>query len=298
MISYYSSFNLLGNNRRPIPPYKPLPTEPSYHKGRPEENPDKPLHLQVQESILEHNSGKKVDHEENQSEDPKTSEASSQKNESFMKLKDFQHENETELRIHNGNTTKKHQSSVQIDKAQSSSSLNNSQLVSVLSQSSYGIDSDTTLPKPVIPLELGSSAGLESEGTLQTDNSKDSYVFLSVTPETTSETVFETTLNIETSSSVQLIENTHTLTKVQSTAAPAEKNNKRLAASTLFMDLEPSKAVEEDVEIKSSFSTPTDGLTSFVRTTESSLKTYNHPLHSTTPTLTYSKTPGNFRLLY
>ncbi|XP_033218713.1 uncharacterized protein LOC117174095 isoform X2 [Belonocnema kinseyi] len=288
---WQQTYNRHSNNHRPIPPYKPLPTELLYHKRRPEDNPDKPLDLQVQESMSEHNSGKKVDHEENKSENPKKSEKSSQKNESFIKLKDFQNENETEFRINGEITTKKYQSSVQIDKTQNSLSLNNSQLISVPNKSSYGIDPDTILPKPVIPLESGSSAVLESEGTSQSDNCKDSDVFPSITTETTSETVFKTTLNIETSSSVQLIENAHTLTNVHSTAASAEKNNKHLTASTLLLDLDPSKAVEEDVEIKSSFSTPTVGLTSFVRTTESSLKTYTHPVHSTSPTFTYPKTP-------
>ena len=281
-----------------------MPTEPSHHKGRPEDKPEKPLDLQAQEAMSEHNSGNKVDHEEKQSENPRKPESSYQKNESFMKLKDSQNENKTELKLNKENTTKKHQSQ-QMDKAQSSSlSLNNSLLGSVLNQSSNGMISETFLPKPVIPLETGSSAVLESEDHIQTDKFKDSSVIPSVTPETTTKTVFQTTLNIETSSSVQLIQNTNTLTEVQSTTTTTtttsnnnnNNNNKHSTTNTMVFDLEPSQVVEEDVEIKSSFSTPTDGLTSFVRTTESSLKTYNHPLHSTS-TFVHSKTPGNFYIL-
>ena len=268
---------VLGNNRRPIPPYKPLPTESSFHKERPENKPEKPLDHQVQGTVSEHNAGNKVNHGENQSENPKVPDLSYQKNESSITTPYSKNENKTtELTYNEGNTTKKYQQSQKTDKVPVALSPGNFQSNLGPSQSLNVNHSEVLSPKP-------------------TDNSKNNGVVPSVTPETTANTVFETTLNIETSSSVQLIENVHTTTEAESSVVPLEGSDvKYSTASTPVLDLQPSKTVEEDMEIKSSVSTPTDGLTSFVRTTESLLQTHNHPLLSTSTPFMHSNTPGNF----
>lgn len=282
-------FTRPGNNRRPIPPYKPLPTEPSFpHKERPNNKPNKKFDLQTQGTMLEPNSGNKVvDHEENQqAENQKKPETSSQKNQLFMASEGYQGGNKTVVEF-KPNQANKQQSFQQSNNVQSSSSLNST-------QSSQSINTDsgaliTLLPKPVIPLETESMVAIVSESK---DPAKADDSEVSSTSESTPISVFQTTLNIETSSSIQLIENTHTVT-LQSTNAPSEENNiKHSTESTPVLDLEPSKVMEADMEIKSSLSTPTEGLTNYIRTTESSLKTHNHPLHSTPSSNIHSALPS------
>ncbi|XP_051175207.1 uncharacterized protein LOC127290466 isoform X2 [Leptopilina boulardi] len=253
-------FNRPGNNRRPIPPYKPLPTQSSFHKEKPPK---------IDHQISEHSSINKVDQE-------------TTTNSQFFLTDNYQSTTEIiELKPNQLITT---------EKTLKDESMNKSQAIFISNQTN-GIVSDTLLPKPVIPLETESPLVLHSNDFIQT-NSDNNGVIPSISPETTTTTtqpIFQTTLNIETSSSIQLIENTQIITDLHPTIIPLEEHGKFSTIIPSILNLEPSRIIDEDVEIKSTSTIPTEKLTNSVTKMELPFRSNVHPLYSATNF--YSKHP-------
>lgn len=119
---------------------------------------------------------------------------------------------------------------------------------------------------------------------------------LKTSSSTSSRTMTMTTLRIETSSSIQVIEPTRTIADVKSTAVTTESNLEETSetsttSSSVEPSLEPSRVVEENSDnTRSSVSTPTEGLpSSFTRTQSPVEKTV---VHHPKPVATFSKNQG------
>lgn len=272
-----------GINRRPIPPYKPLPTQSSFHKEKPQKV-DKPL-------VIPGSTEQKPGNIDDNSEDIHTIESTKRPETDYFFTNKYQ-DTLSELKPNQQTTTEKSFDEV---KNQEISSPNKSQTISISNQLMNGIVSDTLLPKPVIPLETESPLVLHSKDSVQTDDS-DNGVIPSISPETTTQQpVFQTTLNIETSSSVQLIENTQIVTEMHPTIIPLEESSTIIPS---MLNLEPSRVVKEDTELKSTSVIPTEGLISSVTKMEfPPFRTPVHPFYSASATNFYSKYPGTFFLL-
>lgn len=270
-------FNRPGINRRPIPPYKPLPTQSSFHKEKPQKV-DKPL-------VIPGSTEQKPGNIDDNSEDIHTIESTKRPETDYFFTNKYQ-DTLSELKPNQQTTTEKSFDEV---KNQEISSPNKSQTISISNQLMNGIVSDTLLPKPVIPLETESPLVLHSKDSVQTDDS-DNGVIPSISPETTTQQpVFQTTLNIETSSSVQLIENTQIVTEMHPTIIPLEESSTIIPS---MLNLEPSRVVKEDTELKSTSVIPTEGLISSVTKMEfPPFRTPVHPFYSASATNFYSKYP-------
>lgn len=231
---------------------------------------------------MEHNSGNRITTEEIQTESTKIPEMNSQKTE-FPPTEKYQEE----LKPNQSQTTEKY-----LEIKNQEMSLNKSQMLSISNQSASGINVlDTLLPKPVIPLETESPIVLQSKDPAQTDDS-DNGVIPSISPETTTETMFQTTLNIETSSSVQLIENTQIVTEAHPTIIPLEEHSQFSTIIPSVLNLEPSRIIEDDAEIKSTSTIPMEGLIKSITKMEVPLRTQIHPLYSAPTTNFFTKSLG------
>ena len=144
-------------------------------------------------------------------------------------------------------------------------------------------------PKPVIPLEVPikptkASKINDSQGSSSSEksNSRPSI------PKTSTKSYSTSTLNIETSSSVHIIEPTSSKPVVQSTAANINANSSNVTSASSTITLEPSKTIESESTAASSVPTPTESLPStFTKTSPTAEKSIVHPTMNT-----FSKNSG------
>lgn len=142
-------------------------------------------------------------------------------------------------------------------------------------------------PKPVIPLEIkptkSSKISEHRNSTSSVDNGKPGDK--SIINKTPAKPV--STLNIETSSSVQVIEST-TTKLVQSTRVPTDNNPSNSPSASTTVTLEPSRSPDFENTMNPSVPTPTETLPStFTKAAPITEKTVIH-----TPANTFTKNTG------
>ncbi|CAK9827239.1 63 kDa sperm flagellar membrane protein [Anthophora retusa] len=291
------TWNRPGVNRRPISSYKPvqstLDSTFNREKEQDDKHSDKPQHeLKPDHASTEESSMKKEEteqsetttntlenvtkrHEENNHQREKTTEKPI--NENPVKSSESQN---------SGKKENKHQSPSKENKI-------NNENTSATAETS-GSNKISTMqhedsPKPVIPLEIPIKPTKSLKiGDTQISNPNTSNNEKPNNKPTVSKTPTKSfaasTLNIETSSSVQVIEPTKTKTVVQSTAVPTKNSSTNTTSSTIA--LEPSKPSNFDSTIVSSIPTPTESLpSSFTKITPTTEKSIVH----TTVSNTFSK---------
>ncbi|XP_076241034.1 calcium-binding EGF-like domain-containing protein pawn [Calliopsis andreniformis] len=266
------TWNRPGGNRRPVPPYKPLPPslDSSFHREKdPDEKHSDKHHFdskpETQET--EESSTKKEDIDQNETtvnnlenvtknhdeggttKNDKTTVSPSKKPE----LEDSKKENN------------KHQSPSKENK------LNNEKTSGFNASKSNQTNDDQ--PKPVIPLEI------KPTKSSKIGTSRDSTSTSSSTISKSSTKSFSTsTLNIETSSSVHVIEPTTTKSVIQATAIPSGNNVNNSSSASNTTALEPSRSPDyESSTSTSSLATPTESLPSmFTKVTSTTEKSIVH----------------------
>ncbi|XP_066601025.1 uncharacterized protein pwn [Prorops nasuta] len=269
------NWNRPGSNARPIPPYKPLPALDSiFHKNK--ENP----------------SG------EEQSEKPGGKpEISTQ---AFNSTSEDRREEVTPSVVgnnadsttdkNNNDGTRKPQKNPSRDKIKSDDTL----ILGIPNESTLGIRVTSYLssPKPVIPLDAevkvskGGKPGEAWKSSVKKNDAKSSDVTKTIDSFPT------TTLNIETSSSVQVIEPTTTNIRIETTATSSSVLQKEPIPSSVpassqssTIILEPSTTANYEI---STSATPTEGLPVSQQKISSSIeKNFEYTSVSSPPT--YSK---------
>ena len=118
--------------------------------------------------------------------------------------------------------------------------------------------------------------------------------------------MIQTTLNVETSSSVQVIETTHTTTMLEPSIASvmhsdhSESSTIEPSTSTTVpsvLNLEPSQSSSISMDLSSSLSTPTEGLsTNPLKVTHTTHKSTAH--QPITSSVTFSKTQSMYSCKY
>ena len=258
------SWGCLGGNRRPIPPYKPLPPslDSTFHREKePDDKHSDKFHFDLKPEVqmTEEPYTKKEENDHSESTINSLENATKGHDEGHIK-KDKDGSKVTE-KPSDGTTRKpenKHQAPPKENKISNGSA---SMTGGDPNKSNHSSDmKHEDAPKPVIPLEVQIKPtkssritnSLDSTSSVNREKSSDK----STIPKTLTKTFSTSTLNIETSSSVQVIEPTTTKTALQSTAVPSNSNfNHAPSASTT---LEPSKS--SNFESSITISTPTESL--------------------------------------
>lgn len=141
-------------------------------------------------------------------------------------------------------------------------------------------------PKPVIPLEIPIKPTKASSSSTNSEKSNNKPSI----SKTSTKSYSTSTLNIETSSSVQIIEPTSSKPMVQSTplATNVNTSSSNVTSASSTITLEPSKTIESESTAASSIPTPTESLPSiFTKTLSTTEKSIIHPTMNT-----FSKNSG------
>ncbi|XP_043262800.1 uncharacterized protein LOC122403373 [Colletes gigas] len=301
------TWNRPGGNRRPIPPYKPLPPslDSSFHRekeqddkhtdkyhfdskpdGKPtnESSPKKDENYRNETTTNGLEYPAKVHAEDNHQKD---------KNDSRIAEKPIG-EDATKKPDAESSTKKehKHQSPHKENKISNEKTTTVGVEPSHSNQVSDAKHDDS--PKPVIPLEVKPTKSTKNtdahNATLKPSNEK--TMEKSTITKTTTKSFATSTLNIETSSSVHVIQPTTTKTIVSATKlATADNSSNNLPDTTTMVALEPSKSSDFDTATStSSVPTPTDNFPStFTKTTSTTEKSTIHA--PATNTFTKSSAP-------
>lgn len=276
------SFGCLGGNRRPIPPYKPLPPtlDSSFHREKEQDDKhlDKPHYDSTPESQeTEELSSKKDGTDQNETTANNLENATKGNEESNDKKDNNSKTTERPPKKPESEDSKKE------NKQPPAKENKVNERMPGLEASKPNRTSDAKHedpPKPVIPLEIkptkSTKIGSPRNATSNAGNEKlgDKVTV----PKSPTKSFTTSTLNIETSSSVHVIESTTTKTAVQSTAvfSSNDLNNSRNVSNTVA--LEPSKSPEFESSMNTSdVPTPTETLpATFTRTTSIAEKTIVH----------------------
>ncbi|XP_076679014.1 calcium-binding EGF-like domain-containing protein pawn isoform X2 [Andrena cerasifolii] len=282
------TWNRPGGNRRPIPPYKPLPPslDSTFHREKePDDKHSDKLHFDLKPEVqmTEEPYAKKEGNDQSESTTNRLENATKGHDEGNIK-KDKDGSKVTEKPSADGTTRKpenKHQAPPKENRISNGST---SMTGGDPNKSNHSSDTKhEDAPKPVIPLEVQIKPTKSSRITDSVDStssvSRERSSDKSTIPKTSTKTFSTSTLNIETSSSVQVIEPTTTKPALQSTAVPSNSNfNHAPSAST---SLEPSKS--SNFESSITVSTPTESLPNTATRTSSTLeKSSVHTLASNT----------------
>ncbi|XP_015609359.1 uncharacterized protein LOC107274607 isoform X2 [Cephus cinctus] len=293
-----------GNNRRPIPPYKPLPPiDATFFNDKEHSELDKP-HFELKPEVTD--VGSKLEADESTSSKPEmvtrsgTTETTTEAGK-LVATSDKQSNLESTTKKYH-----KYQPPLKEDKIVSENTL-----ILGAHQQSYPIpnyegnlsDMNSTAemhsPETVIPLEghpeVDKAKSNKTEVTKDQNPSKhreeanDEEHVPAVTSKSIRNTVSQTTLNIETSSYVQVIEPTPSIMEIQPTVIPLEANEEKSPSSMeTEMKLEPSKNENlPNLDTALTSATPVDGLPSFTKPPLIADKTHTHPSSST-----FSKSPA------
>lgn len=298
----------LGGNRRPIPPYKPLPpATDSSVLNREKEQGDK-------------NSSK---HKLESKPEPSTEEGTTKKEENDQSEAITHHdniENATKRYEENNGQKVKTESNV-TEKATSENSTkrapeseysttkkeNKHQAASKenasVTESSSGEKSKTNFtkhedpPKSVIPLETPAIKPTKSSkiGNSQGSSSSNEKVNKANISKTSTKSYSTSTLNIETSSSIQIIESTTTKSTVPQSTPSANDDDSIRNVTSSTISLQPSKSAElEGTSIATSV--PTENLPSLTFATKASSSSSSSVeksiAHTPATTNTFSKNSG------
>ncbi|XP_076765417.1 calcium-binding EGF-like domain-containing protein pawn isoform X2 [Xylocopa sonorina] len=275
------TWNRPGGNRRPISPYKPLPPSSDSTFNREKEQDDK--HSDKPQADLnsstEESTTRKEDTEQNETA-TSVAKNTTKSHEENNNKKDKVDSKTTEKPI-NEEPAKGSESQSPAKKENKHQFPYKENKVNIESTSPAAVQpshDDETItnhgdsPKPVMPLEspikptktlkINDSHRPSSSANNGKPNSKESIAKTSTKSYSTS------TLNIETSSSVQIIELTTTKTMAHSTASQTNNGPNNTGSTPSTVALEPSKSSVLESTIASSIATPTENLPStFTRTT-------------------------------
>lgn len=251
-----------GNNRRPIPPYKPMPPQDSSFYL---DNDDKPV-------------PKPIDMSTNHSINDK--ELSSQSDNTKQSI--------TQDEIITKKQTK-YQPPLKQDKVVAEDTLILGSDLQPIPIPTHGENS----AKPVNSQET--SASHKTSIISSETNAETKSTHLTESTSSIPRNVTMTTLRVETSSSVQVIASTRTTIEIQPSIVPLESNTETTlrpiisTASNLQTTILESSRVTEEPN-NNHVSTPTDGLGTKLLTTKSSTA----EITRTTPVATFYKTSGNY----
>ncbi|KAK9302133.1 hypothetical protein QLX08_005744 [Tetragonisca angustula] len=268
------TWNRPGGNRRPIPPYK-LPSSNSTFNREKEQNKNSEF------LSLEESSTKKEETDQSEATTTNAMENATKHHE----------ENNNQIVKTDSKITEKPsaQNSTKSPDSTNSKKENKYQAPSKVNVTQSGDAHKTDFtkhdssPKPVIPLEVPikptkASKINDSQGSSSSEksNSRPSI------PKTSTKSYSTSTLNIETSSSVHIIEPTSSKPVVQSTAANINANSSNVTSASSTITLEPSKTIESESTAASSVPTPTESLPStFTKTSPTAEKSIVHPTMNT-----------------
>ncbi|XP_078032954.1 calcium-binding EGF-like domain-containing protein pawn [Augochlora pura] len=269
------NWNRPGGNRRPVPPYKPLPPslDSTFHREKDQDDkyPDKSQSNLHRDEFAE-TSTKKEENDRNEAttnsleDTTKVHEVTNQDNEGSSSGQD---------------PLKNHQTAVKDNRISNEKTPTTGSESSQSNQVSDGKHEEA--PKPVIPLEIKPTKSSKIGGQHQTngnqENEKSTIAKPSIKP--------FATLNIETSSSVQVIETATTKAVVQTTGS-ASNSSSNLASAPSTITLEPSKSFHLESSASSS-SVSTESLPpTFTKAVSTTEKTIAH-----TPVAnTFTKNPA------
>ncbi|XP_053976479.1 uncharacterized protein LOC128875137 [Hylaeus volcanicus] len=287
------TWNRPGNNRRPVPPYKPLPPplDSSFHR---EKDPDDkhtdkhhPDHKPDTQSTNESSTKKEEDDQNENTTNGLENATKSHAEDNHQK--DKQDTKIVEKPI-NENATKEPDTEDSTKKENKHQSLDKENKTSNETTTTVGLESNHSnqvgdtkhndSPKPVIPLEIKPTKSLkasDTRGSSKLNNEKASDK--TMISKTSTKSFATSTLNIETSSSVHVIEPTTTKPAASATVSvPTANESSSSPGTTTMVPLEPSKSSEfESTTSISSFPTPTDNLpSSFTKTSSTTEKSIIH----------------------
>ncbi|KAG7189129.1 hypothetical protein KM043_008697 [Ampulex compressa] len=297
----------IGGNRRPIPAYKPLPPtlDSSFHREKEhsslEKHSEKPHQDQKPEApTSEQTSTKKenLNHQEST-----TSSSSSTITRGGDRVEEA--EKEEPLRVTEAspseNVTKKpdvDESTKKVQKyppASKNPTSNENTLVLGVEPDQLATNAHADHPSAVIPLEISTNASkstkiADSKGSASTTGGKSNHNKPWGTKFSTKSTS-TSTLSVQTSSSVQVIEPTPTKPVVQSTVIPVG-NDSSNSPGTTGTSLEPSRSVDiEKGETTSAIATPTEGLSpTYTRTSASTERSTAQSGGPTMPSKNFAST--------
>ncbi|XP_050591420.1 uncharacterized protein LOC126922673 isoform X2 [Bombus affinis] len=291
------TWNRPGGNRRPIPPYKPLPPSTNSTLNREKEQDDKTsdkphMDLKPELSSPEESSTKQAETDQ--------TEASTNALEHITKGQEengkqkVKTESKTTERPINKNTTRNTEpehSAKKETKYQVPSKANTTSTIQSSDKTSFTKHVDS--PKPVIPLDVPikptkASKINDPQGSSSITNNEKPNNKANIS-KTSTKSYSTSTLNIETISSVQVIEPTPTKPVVQSTPVPTNNDSSNTASVSSTVVLEPSKMTESESTIASSVPTPTENLpSSFTKTPPAIEKSV---VHSASNTFSKSSAP-------
>ncbi|XP_076285175.1 calcium-binding EGF-like domain-containing protein pawn isoform X2 [Lasioglossum baleicum] len=275
------NWNRPGGNRRPVPLYKPLPpfSDSMFHSDYDQDDkyPDTNLSPPIRDEPAE-SSTKKEENDRN--------EATTNSLENTMKVHDEANQDdkanssiqETGMKDNHKYPTKDNRISNEKTSTPSSET----------GQSNQVSDSkQEEAPKPVIPLEIKptKSTKISDHDSTPDANNENEKSTIAKTPTKTF-----STLNIETSSSVQVIEPTTTRATVQPTASTAN-SSRNVTSTSSTIALEPSKSTDVESSTSSSISTETLPST-FIKSTTTTEKTILHTPVASTHLNTFAKNPA------
>ncbi|KZC07115.1 63 kDa sperm flagellar membrane protein, partial [Dufourea novaeangliae] len=256
------NWNRPGGNRRPIPPYKPLPPslDSTFHrdKDQNDKHPDKShFGLKYEEEQPEESSTKKEENDQN--------EATTNSLEDAIKIleENNNQKDKENSKIPDAQVSNKHQNPPKDNRI---SNEKTSTVGSEHSQPNHVTDTkNEDSPKPVIPLDIKptKSSKINDYGDPSSDVNNDKPNVVSTFSKTSTKSFSTSTLNIETSSSVHVIEPTTTKTVVQPTVASTDTTANNSPSSSITTALQPSTSTDFDSSTSSSsVPTPTENLPS------------------------------------
>ncbi|CAD1469285.1 unnamed protein product, partial [Heterotrigona itama] len=266
-------------NRRPIPPYKLPSSNSTFNREKEQDKID----LKPELPSLEESSTRKEETDQSEATTTNVIENATKHHE----------ENNNQIVKTDSKITEKPsaQNSTKIHESVNSKKENKYQAPSKVNvtQSSDAHKTNFTKhdgsPRPVIPLEfpikptkINGSQGSSSSTNSEKSNNKPSI------SKTSTKSYSTSTLNIETSSSVQIIEPTSSKPIVQSTpvATNVNINSSKVTSASSTITLEPSKTIEPESTAASSIPTPTESLPSiFTKTSSTTEKSIVHPTMNT-----------------
>ncbi|XP_003704326.2 calcium-binding EGF-like domain-containing protein pawn isoform X1 [Megachile rotundata] len=270
------TWNRPGSNRRPIPPYKPLPpsSESVFNQEKEQEDKNtKPDVPSTEEPSTKKDQSETTPHiSENATKNHQ--EGDNQKTKIDAKTTEKPVTENITKNPESGSSTKKenkHQSPSKENKVNHNASTTESNNVKKISNTKQE-DS----PKPVIPLEvsLKPTKSIKITDTQRPNSSinNEKSINKSSMSKTPIKSYSTSTLNIETSSSVHVIEPTTTKTVVQSTAISENNSASYTSIAPSTVALEPSKSSDfESTMTVSNVPTPTDILPSIFTKSSSTL---------------------------
>lgn len=290
-------FKLLGGNRRPIPPYKPLPPATDSVLNREKEQADKNKHKidPKPEPSTEEATTKKEENDQSEATTHDNIENATKRYEENNNGQKIKADSNSTEKATSENSTKRTAESEHPAKKENKHQAPSKENASTSVTGSSGDKSETNLtkhedpPKSVIPLEIPAIKPTKSLkiGNSQGSSASNEKVNKANISKTLTKSYSTSTLNIETSSSVQIIESTTTKSSVVQSTNDDDSSN--VTSSTIA--LQPSKSAElESTSIATSIPTPTENLPSptFTKTSSSAEKSIAH----TPASNTFSKNSG------